>query len=159
MSLSLSLGSNFMFFYMSESEVSEGKSYSNETIRCICGFNDDDGFTVQCEKCLVWQHCACVAEDGETLPEIYYCERCNPDRGAYNVQVFLFSNKPRSKHWRIIWSRGLGQTAFERNLAKSHRHQGSLAGALMKKPPYEESPETAATISFPLRGGQITIAF
>ena len=25
-------------------------------IRCICGTTEDDGFTIQCEKCFVWQH-------------------------------------------------------------------------------------------------------
>lgn len=71
---------------MTESASDAGDSL-HETIRCICGFSDDDGFTVQCEKCLVWQHCACVAEDGETLPDVFFCERCNPDPNAYNVQV------------------------------------------------------------------------
>jgi hypothetical protein len=25
-------------------------------IRCICDTMEDDGFTIQCEKCFVWQH-------------------------------------------------------------------------------------------------------
>ena len=29
-------------------------------IGCICGFSDDDGSTVDCEKCGTWQHTGCV---------------------------------------------------------------------------------------------------
>ncbi|KAJ3255690.1 myeloid lymphoid or mixed-lineage leukemia 5 (trithorax, ) [Boothiomyces macroporosus] len=54
-------------------------------IRCICGFVHDDGFTIQCEKCLVWQHAVCVEITEETgsliliiVPELYFCEMCEP---------------------------------------------------------------------------------
>jgi hypothetical protein len=29
-------------------------------IRCICSITTDDGFTIQCETCEVWQHAVCV---------------------------------------------------------------------------------------------------
>jgi hypothetical protein len=29
-------------------------------IRCICSVTTDDGFTIQCETCEVWQHAVCV---------------------------------------------------------------------------------------------------
>jgi hypothetical protein len=47
-------------------------------IRCICGFTEDDGFTIQCEKCYVWQHAVCVSISASNVPEIYYCDRCDP---------------------------------------------------------------------------------
>ena len=55
-------------------------------IRCICGIDDDDGFTICCDRCLVWQHGECVTlysraqlEKNESLlPEQYLCDRCNP---------------------------------------------------------------------------------
>ena len=31
---------------------------------------------IQCERCLVWQHCDCVRAD--TSIEHYLCERCQP---------------------------------------------------------------------------------
>ena len=42
-------------------EVEDQLDLENEVvdegvIRCICEMTDDDGFTIQCEKCLVWQH-------------------------------------------------------------------------------------------------------
>lgn len=46
-------------------------------IRCVCGFDDDDGFTIQCERCNAWQHAQCVnIEDEEHVPEIYLCDQC-----------------------------------------------------------------------------------
>ncbi|KAK0534138.1 SET domain-containing protein 3 [Tilletia horrida] len=47
-------------------------------IRCICGCDDDDGFTVQCDRCLVWQHCACLKMTPDSLPDEYLCEQCFP---------------------------------------------------------------------------------
>ncbi|KAJ2842179.1 SET domain-containing protein 3, partial [Coemansia brasiliensis] len=46
-------------------------------IRCICKFEDDDGFTIQCENCLVWQHAVCVNIDQDNVPDEYLCEQCN----------------------------------------------------------------------------------
>ncbi|KAI9105298.1 hypothetical protein DFS34DRAFT_598870 [Phlyctochytrium arcticum] len=50
----------------------------DEEIRCICGFEDDDGNTIACDKCGVWQHMICVDVDPHNVPEIYLCERCAP---------------------------------------------------------------------------------
>lgn len=54
------------------------------TIKCICGFHDDDGNTVLCEHCETWQHTECYYfEGGEVLDvsEIeHYCADCKPRR-------------------------------------------------------------------------------
>ncbi|KAF9933346.1 hypothetical protein FBU30_005750 [Linnemannia zychae] len=47
-------------------------------IRCICGFTDDDGFTIQCENCFVWQHAICVGIGQSNVPDKYLCELCSP---------------------------------------------------------------------------------
>ncbi|KAJ2763651.1 SET domain-containing protein 3, partial [Coemansia nantahalensis] len=47
-------------------------------IRCICNIDDDDGFTIQCENCLVWQHAVCVDVEQDNVPDEYLCEQCNP---------------------------------------------------------------------------------
>ncbi|KAJ9473916.1 SET domain-containing protein [Pseudozyma hubeiensis] len=47
-------------------------------IRCICGCDDDDGFTIQCDRCLVWQHCACFGMSQASVPDEYLCEQCEP---------------------------------------------------------------------------------
>ncbi|ANB15088.1 histone-binding protein SET3 [Sugiyamaella lignohabitans] len=57
-------------------------------IRCICGFDDDDGFTIQCEKCNAWQHAQCVdIADEAQVPDIYYCDQCS-DR-TVDVQLAI----------------------------------------------------------------------
>lgn len=47
-------------------------------IRCVCQYDEDDGFTIQCEQCLVWQHAKCVGIGKNSVPEQYFCDECNP---------------------------------------------------------------------------------
>lgn len=48
-------------------------------ISCICGFSDDDGFTIQCDHCNRWQHAVCYnIRDIETAPEDHLCNTCQP---------------------------------------------------------------------------------
>lgn len=67
---SLSTGSN--------AETSNTDIYPIDAgiIRCICGYTEDDGFTIQCEKCNVWQHAICVNIQQDKVPEIYLCDNC-----------------------------------------------------------------------------------
>ncbi|KAI4159921.1 MAG: hypothetical protein L6R39_000297 [Caloplaca ligustica] len=65
--------------------VASGRDEEEDyTIKCICGFHDDDGNTVLCEHCETWQHTECYYfEDGEVLDvsEIeHYCADCKPRR-------------------------------------------------------------------------------
>lgn len=59
-------------------EQEEGEEEDGGVIRCICECDDDDGFTIQCDACLVWQHCACFGMSQATVPDVYHCERCDP---------------------------------------------------------------------------------
>ena len=47
------------------------------TIKCICGYNDDDGNTVFCEKCDTWQHIECYYH-GKKVPDVHFCTDCAP---------------------------------------------------------------------------------
>lgn len=54
-------------------------------IGCICGIEDDDGFTIQCDICYRWQHCVCMGYDnGEEVPEdeykCYFCDQQKWDK-------------------------------------------------------------------------------
>ncbi|AOA61686.1 SET domain-containing protein 3 [Komagataella phaffii CBS 7435] len=52
-------------------------------IGCICGSTEDDGYTVQCDRCFRWQHVACidpVAISDENA--VYWCYLCNPTAGT-----------------------------------------------------------------------------
>ncbi|XP_051948571.1 histone-lysine N-methyltransferase ASH1L-like [Xyrauchen texanus] len=48
----------------------------DDVIRCICGMYKDEGLMIQCEKCMVWQHCDCMRLEAEV--EHYLCEQCDP---------------------------------------------------------------------------------
>ena len=51
----------------------------NSMIRCICGHEEDDGFTIQCEGCGAWEHGLCFGYlDESSAPDTYFCELCAP---------------------------------------------------------------------------------
>ena len=54
----------------------EGATEDSGDIGCVCDFNDDDGFMIQCERCYIWQHCVCMNIPKNNVPEQYYCELC-----------------------------------------------------------------------------------
>ncbi|KAK6533882.1 hypothetical protein TWF281_005229 [Arthrobotrys megalospora] len=45
-------------------------------IRCFCGYDQDDGFTIQCDRCLHWQHASCVNIRQNSVPETFICYYC-----------------------------------------------------------------------------------
>ena len=47
------------------------------TIKCICGYFEDDGHTVYCDDCDTWQHVHCYYKD-EQPPEVHRCLDCDP---------------------------------------------------------------------------------
>lgn len=65
---------------MAEEEDSPTKEGDEDggKIRCICGNEEDDGFTIQCDSCLIWQHARCVGIVRNNVPEVYLCEECRP---------------------------------------------------------------------------------
>lgn len=47
-------------------------------ISCICGFDHDDGLTIQCDKCFRWQHLVCMGfKSINETPDNYQCNLCN----------------------------------------------------------------------------------
>ncbi|KAF2242986.1 hypothetical protein BU26DRAFT_123729 [Trematosphaeria pertusa] len=50
----------------------------SSTIKCICGFSDDDGNTVLCEKCDTWQHIVCYYQSAHRVPDVHECTDCLP---------------------------------------------------------------------------------
>mmetsp|Transcript_3020 Transcript_3020/g.3370 ORF Transcript_3020/g.3370 Transcript_3020/m.3370 type:complete len:1117 (+) Transcript_3020:111-3461(+) len=48
-------------------------------IGCICGIEDDDGFTIQCDVCFRWQHCLCMdfGTNDEVPEDEYKCYYCD----------------------------------------------------------------------------------
>ena len=52
------------------------------TIKCICGFSDDDGNTIYCETCDTWQHIECFyphnTQDAYREDFAHSCADCKP---------------------------------------------------------------------------------
>ncbi|XP_063958906.1 uncharacterized protein LOC129267122 isoform X2 [Lytechinus pictus] len=54
-------------------------SGEGEIVRCICYRKTEEGFMIQCERCLCWQHSSCVGLTKSTVPDQYVCLICfNP---------------------------------------------------------------------------------
>ncbi|XP_023012167.2 histone-lysine N-methyltransferase ash1 isoform X1 [Leptinotarsa decemlineata] len=65
------------------------KSEEEDIIRCICGIPRDEGLMIQCERCLVWQHCECVKAYA-SAPS-YHCEKCVPREVDYEIPLDEFT--------------------------------------------------------------------
>ncbi|XP_070622489.1 LOW QUALITY PROTEIN: histone-lysine N-methyltransferase ASH1L [Erythrolamprus reginae] len=55
-------------------EKESGHEKDEDVIRCICGLYKDEGLMIQCDKCMVWQHCDCMGVNSDV--EHYLCEQC-----------------------------------------------------------------------------------
>lgn len=66
-------------------------------IICICSIVSDDGFTIQCDCCLTWQHAVCVQVAPDRVPEQYLCHACDPlaamQRGVDKGKAELIQKK------------------------------------------------------------------
>lgn len=73
-----------------------------DVIRCICGFYRDEGVMIQCERCLVWQHCDCVK--GDPSAEHYLCERCDPREVDLEIPLDAVPEyaEPGEKHYLTL---------------------------------------------------------
>ncbi|XP_056642508.1 histone-lysine N-methyltransferase ash1 isoform X2 [Diorhabda sublineata] len=65
------------------------KNEEEDIIRCICGIPRDEGLMIQCERCMVWQHCECVKADA-SAPS-YHCEICVPREVDYEIPLNEFT--------------------------------------------------------------------
>lgn len=66
-------------------EKTDPGAEEEDVIRCVCGLYKDEGVMIQCERCMVWQHCDCVKADDTC--EHYLCERCEPREVNYEIYM------------------------------------------------------------------------
>jgi hypothetical protein len=79
----------------------------SSTIKCICGFADDDGNTVLCEKCDTWQHIVCYYESAQHVPDVHECVDCAPR----SVDKQSASEKQRQRREMLVERKGRPKTA------------------------------------------------
>ncbi|EMR09797.1 hypothetical protein PNEG_01979 [Pneumocystis murina B123] len=93
-------------------------------IRCICGLEDDDGFTIQCERCYVWQHAVCVGIDQHHVPDEYLCDLCFPR--TLDVKKAIEKQRRRREqelvHVKTNSSHSRKRRQFQYGLVKSKVH-------------------------------------
>ncbi|KAM4689498.1 PHD finger protein 20-like protein 1 isoform 2-T2 [Discoglossus pictus] len=53
----------------------------NEIVRCVCEMDEENGFMIQCEECLCWQHSVCMGVLEDSIPEQYVCYVCSDPPG------------------------------------------------------------------------------
>ncbi|XP_071753312.1 PHD finger protein 20-like protein 1 isoform X2 [Centroberyx gerrardi] len=54
---------------------------SQEIVRCICQMDEENGFMIQCEECMCWQHSVCMGLLEESIPDQYICYICRDPPG------------------------------------------------------------------------------
>ncbi|MGH0139259.1 UNVERIFIED_CONTAM: hypothetical protein FKN15_037207 [Acipenser sinensis] len=54
---------------------------ANEIVRCICEMDEENGFMIQCEECMCWQHSVCMGLLEDSIPEQYICYVCRDPPG------------------------------------------------------------------------------
>ncbi len=71
------------------------------SFRCICGLFNDEGAKIQCSKCMVLQHMACVGTDGNGE---YLCEVC--DKRPVDLEIPLKKKSDEGYAYYLTLLRG-----------------------------------------------------
>ncbi|XP_026120232.1 PHD finger protein 20-like protein 1 isoform X1 [Carassius auratus] len=53
----------------------------DEIVRCICEMDEENGFMIQCEDCMCWQHSVCMGLLEDSIPDHYICYICRDPPG------------------------------------------------------------------------------
>lgn len=126
----------------------QGTDEETGVIRCICLCDDDDGFTIQCDRCLVWQHCACFGMSHSSVPDEYLCEQCDPrpvdSNYARAVQRRRLQEEARKTHRAKHTTSSAASTLFESaaNAAWESAVHGTKVPVPRKKRQSSRSPQT-----------------
>ncbi|KAF9110110.1 hypothetical protein BGX27_006765 [Mortierella sp. AM989] len=113
-------------------------------IRCICNYIDDDGFTIQCERCFVWQHAVCVGIVQSNVPDEYLCELCSPrpvDRKRAN-------ESQRRRNGTLERKKEKSPSRRKPSVGRPRKQFGSASGGHS-----EQSPTPASSSSNPKENG------
>ncbi|KAI7962443.1 hypothetical protein MJO28_000537 [Puccinia striiformis f. sp. tritici] len=119
-------------------------------IRCICSITTDDGFTIQCETCEVWQHAVCVNVPIDEVPEHYFCDRCDPSPERRRRLAEMAPQAERTQRQRLkkeADTRSQDQPADENSIAPGSPNLSNQPDA---DEPYEslvDSPAASTAMS------------
>ena len=87
-------------------------------IRCVCTSDNDDGFTIQCERCFAWLHGRCVDILPDSVPQVYICPLCSATESAHGrnarLQDHTFQDRPQ--RMPFVAGFGVGKDIVSRHL-------------------------------------------
>jgi len=78
-SIVVSQSTNYTSAFTQRTPPADDKDGTESEFHCICGYYDDDGFSVQCDKCDKWQHMKCLKMNENNLPPTFICCYCGGD--------------------------------------------------------------------------------
>ncbi|KAL4616897.1 PHD finger protein 20-like protein 1 [Arapaima gigas] len=64
-----------------EPTAAEDEEYAGDIVRCICEMDEENGFMIQCEECMCWQHSVCMGLLEDCIPDQYLCYVCQDPPG------------------------------------------------------------------------------
>ena len=108
----------------------------DDAIKCICGFNEDDGNTVFCEVCHTWGHIECYYPDG-VVPDVHECLDCKPR--AIDVE----GAKERQRSARVVTSSN--ERKVKRAPAKNSKKRAKDANGWPASDPYYATDRTSGS--------------
>lgn len=103
------------------STIAPGDEVEDYTIKCICGFQDDDGNTVYCERCDTWQHTECYYIDREgnvpTNEDLVYIDHFCGDCKPRHLDTKGAIERQRNRRKELE----LGDRKVKKTTSKSHK--------------------------------------
>ena len=100
---------------------------TTEEIRCICSYQHDDGFLINCDKCNELQHGVCMGIDENNVPEVYMCSACTPGPYCLEIERAINFQKSFLKSYQRLLSTSGGLGLDKQKLAML-RHMAAKLG-------------------------------
>lgn len=114
---------------LSSNAITDGEDGEDDyTIKCICGFADDDGNTVLCDTCDSWQHILCFYPHDLSAPNrldfMHKCHECQPrslDGTAARRRQLSNRSRERSQRESDYTADEDGAKSSKKPTKKSHK--------------------------------------
>ncbi|KAH8092252.1 hypothetical protein BXZ70DRAFT_951930 [Cristinia sonorae] len=107
----------------------------DDSIRCICGYKDDDGLSMACDGCQRWVHCACFGiVSKENVPDVWKCWECHPR--PVDKSKAIKTQRARQRMFKLQETQNLLNAADDpqHNQQQQHRQSRKVSPGVERKP-------------------------